>query len=58
MKPPPPDIYDPDFVKAVFDRCSVGYRTWSQIASFGFIYLWRRQCIASMPALGARDPVG
>ena len=32
------DIYDPHFVKGVFDRCSAGYRYWSQIASFGFIF--------------------
>jgi len=37
------DIYNPHFVKGVFDRCSAGYRYWSQIASFGFIFLWRRQ---------------
>lgn len=45
------DIYDPHFVKDVFDRCSTGYRYWSQIASFGFIFLWRRQCVDHMPAM-------
>ena len=30
------DIYDPLFVKGVFDRTSAAYRYWSQIASFGF----------------------
>jgi len=45
------DIYDPQFVKGVFDRCSAGYRYWSQIASFGFIFLWRCQCVDHMPAM-------
>ncbi len=44
------DIFDPDFVKGVFDRCSSSYRYWSQIASFGFVWLWRRQCLAALPA--------
>jgi ubiquinone/menaquinone biosynthesis C-methylase UbiE len=44
------DIYDPAFVKQVFDRCSAGYRSWSQIASFGFVSRWRRQCIDGLPA--------
>jgi ubiquinone/menaquinone biosynthesis C-methylase UbiE len=45
------DIYDPLFVKGVFDRCSAAYRYWSQIASFGFVFLWRRQCVDHMPAI-------
>jgi ubiquinone/menaquinone biosynthesis C-methylase UbiE len=45
------DIYDPLFVKDVFDRCGAGYRYWSQIASFGFIFLWRRQCVNHMPTI-------
>lgn len=43
------DIYDPAFVKAVFDRCGAKYRYWSHIVSFGFIAIWRRQCIDNMP---------
>jgi ubiquinone/menaquinone biosynthesis C-methylase UbiE len=43
------DIYDPSFVRDVFDRCSVSYRYWSHIASFGFVFLWRRQCVDHMP---------
>jgi ubiquinone/menaquinone biosynthesis C-methylase UbiE len=46
-----PDIYDPLFVKGVFDRCSAAYRYWSQIASFGFVFRWRRQCVDHMPAI-------
>jgi demethylmenaquinone methyltransferase/2-methoxy-6-polyprenyl-1,4-benzoquinol methylase len=43
------DIYDPGFVRDVFDRCSASYRYWSQIASFGFVLLWRRQCVDRLP---------
>lgn len=43
------DIFDPDFVKGVFDRCGPNYRYWSQIASFGFVSLWRKQCIELLP---------
>jgi ubiquinone/menaquinone biosynthesis C-methylase UbiE len=43
------DIYDPGFVRDVFDRCSASYRYWSQIASFGFVFLWRRQCVDRLP---------
>jgi ubiquinone/menaquinone biosynthesis C-methylase UbiE len=42
----PPDIYDPDFVADLFDRCSSNYRRWSAISSFGFTFIWRRQCVA------------
>src|SRR5262245_31362823 len=45
------DIYDPEFVRDVFDRCSAGYRYWSQIASFGFVFMWRRQCVDHMRAI-------
>jgi ubiquinone/menaquinone biosynthesis C-methylase UbiE len=50
------DIYDPAFVKAVFDRCSDRYIAFSLICSFGFTERWRRQCVAAMPAppAGAR----
>src|SRR6185503_7615537 len=44
------DIYDPQFVKAVFDRCSDRYITFSLICSFGFTERWRQQCVAAMPA--------
>ena len=40
------NIYDPTFVANLFDRCSSNYRRWSSISSFGFIFLWRRQCVA------------
>jgi demethylmenaquinone methyltransferase/2-methoxy-6-polyprenyl-1,4-benzoquinol methylase len=43
------DIYDPNFVKGVFDRCSDRYIGFSLICSFGFTERWRRQCVAAMP---------
>jgi ubiquinone/menaquinone biosynthesis C-methylase UbiE len=43
------DIFDPVYVKGVFDRCGPNYRIWSQIASFGFVWLWRKQCIDQLP---------
>jgi ubiquinone/menaquinone biosynthesis C-methylase UbiE len=44
------DIYDPQYVKGVFDRCGSAYRRWSSVASFGFTWLWRRQCVNNLPA--------
>jgi ubiquinone/menaquinone biosynthesis C-methylase UbiE len=46
--PPQPDIYDPAFVKAVFDRCSRRYIAFSLLLSFGFTERWRRQCVAAL----------
>ncbi|QNA83503.1 class I SAM-dependent methyltransferase [Sphingomonas sp. So64.6b] len=43
------DIYAPEFVKGVFDRCSERYITFSWLCSFGFTERWRRQCVAAMP---------
>lgn len=39
------DIYDPAFVATLFDRCSARYRRWSAVSSFGFVWLWRKQCV-------------
>ncbi|CAN1567757.1 UbiE Methylase involved in ubiquinone/menaquinone biosynthesis [Paracoccaceae bacterium] len=44
------DIYDPAYVADLFDRCSSNYRWWSAVSSFGFIYIWRRQCVALLQA--------
>ena len=41
-------IYDPAFVKGVFDRCSTRYITFSWLCSFGFTERWRRQCTAAL----------
>lgn len=51
-------IYEPEFVKAVFDRCSGRYIAFSWICSFGFTERWRRQCVAAMPAPATDSPVG
>lgn len=42
------DIYDPAYVAELFDRCSSNYRWWSAVSSFGFIYIWRRQCVTQL----------
>jgi demethylmenaquinone methyltransferase/2-methoxy-6-polyprenyl-1,4-benzoquinol methylase len=46
------DIYDPDFVKGVFDRCSDRYIGFSWFCSFGFTERWRRQCVDVLPPPG------
>ncbi len=43
------DIYDPRFVKAVFDKCSKRYIAFSYWMSFGFTERWRRQCVQNLP---------
>jgi ubiquinone/menaquinone biosynthesis C-methylase UbiE len=43
------DIYDAQYVKGVFDRCSDKHIAFSWFLSFGFTERWRRQCVASMP---------
>ncbi|HEY5721906.1 MAG TPA: class I SAM-dependent methyltransferase [Allosphingosinicella sp.] len=50
------DIYDPSFVKAVFDRCSGKYIAFSLFCSFGFTEIWRRQCIRALPPPSAVAP--
>jgi len=42
------DIYDPDYVAALFDRCSSAYRWWSAIASFGMVRYWRGVCVKAV----------
>jgi ubiquinone/menaquinone biosynthesis C-methylase UbiE len=48
------DIYDPAFVKGVFDRCSRRYIGFSYVCSAGFTERWRRQCVAALGKLPAR----
>jgi ubiquinone/menaquinone biosynthesis C-methylase UbiE len=52
------DIYDPSFVKAVFDRCSGRYIAFSWACSFGFTERWRSQCVALMPPPEGPTPTG
>lgn len=54
---PAPDIYDPAFVKNIFDRCSRRYITFSTICSLGFTERWRRQCVAALDAPRDAAPV-
>lgn len=54
----PRDIYDPDFVREVFDRCSGKYIAFSLICSFGFTERWRRQCVEALPTPAADEPTG
>jgi ubiquinone/menaquinone biosynthesis C-methylase UbiE len=51
------DIYDPAFVKGVFDRCSDRYIAFSYFCSMGFTERWRRQCVAALPTPAAEAPV-
>ncbi|WP_298934577.1 class I SAM-dependent methyltransferase [uncultured Ruegeria sp.] len=51
------DIYDPEFVADLFDRCSSSYRRWSSVSSFGFVALWRHQCVARLIAASNPRPV-
>lgn len=44
----PTDIYDPQFVKQVFDRCSGKYIAFSYICSMGFTERWRKQCVQAL----------
>ncbi|MCB1502652.1 MAG: class I SAM-dependent methyltransferase [Bauldia sp.] len=52
------DIYDAQYVKGVFDRCSDRYLTFSLLCSFGFTERWRRQCVAAMPHMGVPSAHG
>lgn len=52
------DIYDPAFVKGVFDRCSGRYIAFSWAFSLGFTERWRRQCVDLMPVPRSGKPVG
>lgn len=42
------DIYDPTYVKGVFDRCSGKYIAFSYLCSMGFTERWRRQCVEAL----------
>jgi len=57
MQGPEGDIYDPEFVADLFDRCSSSYRRWSAVSSFGFVAVWRRQCVARLPAPNVANPI-
>jgi len=46
-----PNIYDPAYVRDVFDRCSGKYIAFSTACSFGFTERWRRQCAEMLEKL-------
>jgi len=50
------DIYDPEYVAALFDRCSSAYRWWSAVASFGMVRYWRVVCVRAIPE--STNPTG
>ena len=43
-----PDIYDPAFVRGLFDRMSASYTRMNRITSFGFSERWRRQVVEEL----------
>lgn len=51
------DIYAPDYVANVFDRCAGKYRVWSAVSSFGFVARWRRQCVKYLPEPASSEAV-
>ena len=40
------NIYDPEFVKLLFNSMSASYERMNYISSFGFCIIWRRQALA------------
>ncbi|MEQ1953724.1 class I SAM-dependent methyltransferase [Mesorhizobium yinganensis] len=52
------DIYDAQFVKGVFDRCSGKYIWFSLVCSFGFTERWRQQCVGMLPDTIAAGATG
>lgn len=56
--PAPPDIYDPAFVKDLFDRCSGKYIAFSYACSLGFTERWRRQCVDLLNLPAGRPLIG
>ena len=49
MTNPGKGIYDPAFVKDLFDRCSTKYILFSYVCSMGFTERWRRECVDALP---------
>ncbi len=54
----PVDIYEPGFVKGVFDRCSGKYIAFSYFCSLGFTERWRKQAVRFMPSPQVEEPMG
>ena len=43
------DIHSAEYVADLFDRCAPSYRRWSAVSSFGFVWRWRKACVAMLP---------
>lgn len=43
------DIYQPEFVKSLFNEMSATYGFTNYVSSFGFTERWRRACVAGVP---------
>ncbi len=41
-------LYDPNFVRRLFDEMSQTYGLVNLVASFGFAWLWRKQCVRAI----------
>ncbi len=52
------DIYAPEYVKDIFDKCSSRYIKFSYWCSFGFTERWRKQCVENMPEPTTATPSG
>jgi ubiquinone/menaquinone biosynthesis C-methylase UbiE len=52
------DIFDPAYVKGVFDRCSSRYIGFSYFFSLGFTERWRGQCVEYLPQPASGGLVG
>ena len=44
-----PDLYDPQFVKRLFDEMARTYGVVNTLSSFGFNQRWRSQCLRAVP---------
>lgn len=42
------NIYEPSFVKNLFDKMSSSYSKMNYITSFGFSERWRKQCVKTI----------
>lgn len=42
-------LYDPPFVKQLFDEMAATYGLMNLVSSFGFARRWRRQCVRAVP---------
>lgn len=47
----PDGIYDPDYIKSLFDKMSKTYGLANYISSFGFTERWRAACLKNLPAI-------